>query len=270
MGKSRRPTYTATDFPEPGTVFIAPMADGRLCAGRVLRSEFEGGAHAALVVASTWIGDSEPPLSEPKLREMALLTHHSWDGKPNIFWTWHLMPSDFRAIGKIKLSNADRHATSQSYTGWQSVPLDTYAQWRWDHDREALLEDEARIDAEEAERRRVNSERRKAYMQSLTLDSLAERKWLEDSDDTESSTQVEKVRDVIVRLIADLRSLPKRTQANVQRRFRQAIKELNRIDANGDGIMTIEREDICETLEQIACAAKYPALASYIDKLREW
>lgn len=270
MSRRSRPGYTSADFPEPGSVFVAPMPDGRLCAGRVLRSEFNRGAHAVLLAASTWIGSSDPELSDPRLVEVSLLTHHAWDRTPNVFWTFDLMPADFRTIGRIAPTAAELDIRSDSYGGWQSVPLQAYAQWRWDHDREALLTEEAQKEAEEAERKRISSERRAQYMRSLTLDSLAEQEWFESRGDEETSAQVARIRDVIMRLIADLRGLPKRTQATVQKRFRQAIKELNQIDAEGDGILTIEREDICEALEQIACAAKYPMLAHAIDQLREW
>jgi hypothetical protein len=270
MGKNRRPKYTAADFPEPGSVFVAPLPDGRLCAGRLLRSEFEGGAHAVLLASTAWIGDQDPPLSESKLRETAVLTHHAYKSVPNIFWSWDLMPTNFRVIGVIELSELERQANSNSYTGWQSVPRDAYLQWRWDHDREALLAEEAREEAAEADRRRLRAERRAAYMKSLTLQSIAERNWFSEWEDEEQGAQVENIRKVIRNLVADLAALPKRTQAIVQKRYRQAIRELNQIDGSGDGIMTIEREDISEALEQIACAAKFPSLASDVDKLREW
>lgn len=251
-------------------MFVAPLPDGRLSAGRVLRNEFSGGAQAVLLAASPWIGDRDPPLTESKLRDTAVLTHHGWRSEPHVFWSWELMPADFRHIGMIELSEADRQATSNSYTGWQSVSIQAYLQWRWDHDRETLLAEEARAEAEAAERRRAGAERRAAYMKSLTLESLAGRQWFSEWDDAGSLAQVERIRRVIGTLVEDLVALPKRTQANVQKRYRLAIKELNQIDADADGITTIEREDLCEALEQIACAAKFPAMASYVDNLREW
>src|SRR5688572_28417054 len=196
MAKNRRPKYTASDFPEPGSVFVAPLPDGRLCAGRVLRSEFEGGAHAVLLAASAWIGDQDPALSESKLRETAVLTHHAWGSHQNVFWSWDLMPAEFRIIGVLDLSESDRQATSQSHAGWQSVPIHAFLQWRWDHDREALLAEEAREEAAEADRRRIRAERRAAYMNSLTLESLAERNWFPEWEGEESLAQVEKIRNV--------------------------------------------------------------------------
>ena len=112
MRKSAPPNYTSSDFPEPGSVFVAPLPDGRLCAGRVLRNEFKGGAQAVLLAASSWIGDKEPLLVEPGLRDTAVSTHHTWQSRQNIFWSHYLMPADFRIIGKIELSEADRQASS--------------------------------------------------------------------------------------------------------------------------------------------------------------
>ena len=54
---SRRRTYRQQDFPPPGTVFAAPTSDGRFSAGRVLCRQFHGGAQAALIAGTPWLGD---------------------------------------------------------------------------------------------------------------------------------------------------------------------------------------------------------------------
>lgn len=169
-----RPKYKEEDFPPPGTVFVAPVADGRLAAGRVLQRAFTGGAQAALVAATPWIGTDIPPLESSVLRETLILTHHSWKSKPEIFWTWDLMPEDFRIVGQIELPESDRTAPSASFTGWQAVPLQALMQWRWDHDREALLRDEADEAARLAELNRKRAAVREEYLRTLMLDALAE------------------------------------------------------------------------------------------------
>ena len=110
----KRPKYKAEDFPEPGSVFVAPMKDGRLTAGRVLRREHEGGAMAVLLAGSPWIGNAPPPLDLPQLRETLEFTHHGygnpnrWGERTNLLWSWYLMPEDFRVIGSIELSREER------------------------------------------------------------------------------------------------------------------------------------------------------------------
>jgi hypothetical protein len=199
-----RPKYKEEDFPPPGTVFVARVADGRFAAGRVLQRAFTGGAQAALVGATPWIGTDVPSLELPVLRETLILTHHNWKGKPELFWTWDLMPSDFRIIGQIELSEADRIASSDAYTSWQSIPLQALTQWRWDHDREALLRDEADAAARLAELNRKRAAVREEYLRTLTLDALAGRPWFAAWEDSDAPLPISESRSILVRLIGDL------------------------------------------------------------------
>ena len=138
LGMPKRPKYREEEFPPPGTVFVARTDDGRLAAGRVLRREFTGGAQAALIAATPWIGDKPPSLNLPALRETLILTHHNWKNEPRIFWVSDLIPSSFTILGQIDLPEEDEAASSSSFTGWQSVPIHALKQWRWDHDRGAF------------------------------------------------------------------------------------------------------------------------------------
>src|SRR5687768_1791058 len=85
---SPRPKYNEEDFPAPGTVFVAPMDDGRFSSGRVLRRQFQGGAQAALITASPWIGSEPPPLDLPELKETLVLSHHNWKDRREFVWVW--------------------------------------------------------------------------------------------------------------------------------------------------------------------------------------
>jgi hypothetical protein len=265
-----RPKYKEEDFPPAGTVFVAPTSDGRLAAGRVLRRAFEGGAQAALIAATPWIGAAPPPLESSVLRETLILTHHNWTGKPELFWTWDLMPDDFQIIGQIELSESDRTASSGSYTSWGSVSLQALMQWRWDHDREALLRDEADAAARLAELNRKRAEVRAEYLRTLTLDALAGQLWFASWEESEAKPPIAESRSVLVRLIHDLQKAPKLTTGAVKKRLKQAVVEFNRLDEVYRFIATIEREDICEALLQVLCAAKFPQLENQIDQWRDW
>lgn len=146
---SRRPKYCEQDFPPSGTIFAAPTSDGRFSAGRILRREFHGGAQGALIAASPWLGEELPPLKLPVLRETLHLSHHKWKNDPRVFWVHDPMPRDFIIVGQIEPSPNDLAASSDTFAGWQSVPIHALLQWRWDHDREALLRDEVQHAAEQ-------------------------------------------------------------------------------------------------------------------------
>ena len=266
---SRRPKYREQDFPPAGTVFVAPTGDGRYAAGRVLRREFHGGAQAALIAGCSWLGNEVPQLDSPELRETLILSHHNWQSVPNVFWTFHLMPPDFIIVGQIELSPSDLAASSDGYTGWQSV-LHSLAQWRWDFDREALLQDEARQAAEKAEAQRQRAVTRAELMKSLTLSSLLDRAWFATWGNVDSDLPLHECRASMKKLVQELQAAPKLTLSVVKKHLKQSVNEVNRLNAKHNFISTIEREDICEAYDHIACAAKFPRVTDQIEEWREW
>ncbi len=253
-----------------GTVFAAPTLDGRFSAGRVLRCEFYGGAQAAMIAASPWLGDKLPSLKLAALRETLHLNHHSWKNDPQVFWVHDLMPENFITVGQLELSPGDLTASSETFAGWQSVPMQALLQWRWDNDREALLRDEATKAAELAELRREQAATRAELMRTLTLDSLADRNWLGSWENTKTSLPLDECRSLIGELITALRTSPKLTLSIAKKHFKHSVQEFNRLNDEYQFISTIEREDLCEMFEQIACAAKFPQLIDQIERWREW
>lgn len=125
---AKRPKYTESDFPVPGTVFIAATADGRFAAGRVLQRAVEGGAQAALIAATPWLGNEMPRLDSRVLRDTLVLSHHSWRDHPERFWVWEPMPKEFQVLGQIELSPEDVAASSNSFGGWHGVPIQAQLQ----------------------------------------------------------------------------------------------------------------------------------------------
>ena len=143
-------------------------------------------------------------------------------------------------------------------------------QWRWDHDREALLLEEAEAAVALAKLQQQRAEQRARFMSTLTLELLANQSWFEAWEASHSDATIQQCRTLLVNLINELRALPKLTQGSVKKHFRQALKELNRLDADQHFITTLEREDLLEAFEQIACAAKFPYAVDVIDKGRDW
>jgi hypothetical protein len=267
---SRRPKYREQDFPPPGTVFAAPTRDGRFSAGRVLCRQFHGGAQAALVAGTPWLGDELPSLNFPELRNTLVRSHHKWKNNPERFWVQEPMPPDFIIIGEIELLPEDLAATSDTFAGWQSIPLQALTQWRWDHDRESLLRDETRQAAEHAETQQKLAAARAELMRTLTLDSLVDRPWFASWEDANSNLPRHECRSLIAKLVNELRAVPKLTLGVVRKHLKQSVKDFNRLDAERHFIATIEREDLCEAYEQIMCAAKFPQAVDQIGQWRDW
>lgn len=223
-----------------------------------------------LIAASPWLGSALPALDEPELRATLILSHHAWQDRPEVVWVHDPMPDDFILVGRIDLAADDLAAASDSFSGWQSVPLQALTQWRWDHDRDALLREEARTAAEQAERRRRRAEARAERMRLLTLDALAGRVWFESWGVADRGVPLGECRSAMARLVSELRAAPRLTLAVVKKLLKQSVTHLNRLDSEFHFITTIEREDLCEAFEQVACAARCPQAADLIDQWRTW
>jgi hypothetical protein len=236
----------------------------------VLRRQIHGGAQAVLIAATPWLGNDLPTLDVPALRETLILNHHSWKRKREIIWVHDLMPPEFVVVGRIDLSPDDLVASSSSFTGWQSVPIQALMQWRWDHDRAALLQEEARQAAELAEVQRQRAVAQAELMRTLTLDSLVDRTWFASWEDSDSKLPLHQCRSLIRKLVNELREAPKLTLGVVKKHLKQSVKDFNRLDAERRFISTIEREDLCDAYEQIVCAARFPQAANQIDQWRDW
>ncbi len=208
------------------------------------------------------------PIDLKELREPLVLTHHNWKGKPELFWAHDSMPAEFTVIGRIEPSEQDVAIECYTFTGWHSVPFQALTQWRWDHDREALLREEEAAAAAEAERRQKVAAARAEFMRTLTLDSLAARQWLPAWE--QAAERLASVRAILSQLVEDLRSEPKLNKGVVKRMIKRSVQGLNRLDVDAHFIATIEREELCEVYEQIACAAGYPEVADDVDDWRNW
>ena len=267
---AKRVKLAEVDFPAPGAVFVARTADGRFTAGRVLRRQIEGGAWGVLIQGSRWLDAAAPALTANELREPLVLTHHRWPGVPNVLWTHDVAPTEFQFIGCVPLSDADLAITSHRFGGWQSVPLQALTQWRWDHNREELLCEEAEQAAAETERRRQTALARDAMRSNLTIESLVDKAWLDSWDGDNPDVPKVQSQALFIRLVEELRAQPKLTTPVVRKHLKQTVVAFNQLDAEKPFISTIEREDLFEAIEQIACAAGFPQLADEIDRWRKW
>lgn len=265
-----KPQYQASDFPEPGSVVLAPLGDGRWGAGVVLRNEIFTGSQAVLVRVCDWIGDQPPALDSPKLRSTLILNHHSFKDSPEIFWTRHLLPEGYLVHGQIELTESDLATESTASTGWQSISIQVLQQWRWETDREALLREEAEAAARFAETRRVQAAKRQEMLKTLTLATLASKEWLADWQSHAAGSSVESCRETLSQAVEQLRAAEKLTPGVVKKIMKAAIERLNRLNDESPFITTTEREDLCEAIEQILCAAKHPQLIDPIDRMRTW
>jgi len=145
--------FASEALPEPGTVFMFRMPNKMRSICRVLRhgimnDRLYEGEPKALIAGSVWIGTEPPELDNPRLRELLVLTHHSWNADLHVGWVLDLPPLDFLVLGTLLPTAEDLLLDSIGQCGWEAFPMHAFMQWRWDHERDAVLQEDTEEDAE--------------------------------------------------------------------------------------------------------------------------
>jgi hypothetical protein len=264
-------------LPNRGDAFVVPLPDGRYGACRVIR---RGATDAAkrkdddriLVAASSWIGQDVPDMKEPRLREILVLTHHSWENSPVVHWVDDRVPDSFKGLGTIEPSRDEEELECSSCSGWESFPLQVYLQWRWDNEREAVLrEDEQQRESEKREREE-SAKRHSEYLAGLTLEALKKKRrftrWTGYVPDKVIAACRRVFRETVDSLIELGTDPKKRTILPI---LQQCIERLNKLNSQHGGfISTIEREKLCEEFSEIAYVSGMPEYDDLADRWREW
>jgi hypothetical protein len=273
----RKPTSTKA-LPEPGAAFAFLLEDNRrygVC--RVLRhmtasEQKVSGAPLVLVATSSWIGERIPNCSEPALREILVLTHHSWLKKAQIVWVEGSPPKGFELIGMIPPTVAEKKLPSNVHGGWEGARLQALLQWRWDHEREAVLVEDAANEKERLKQIDIHSKNRKKELRKLTLESLSKHRFLKRWKEYPSKEVIRKSRAILKLALRTLTTLGKRAPVAARKAVLQkCIESFNELDEQNDHFIdTDAREDICEEFYLMvnACGlGKYTELA---DEWRDW
>ena len=262
--------YTEAEMPPPGSVFLGRLEDGRFGALLVLDRKVEGGYCMVYIEPSSWIGFQPSRPADGELRRPLMLTHHSRQNAEAGVWTATPPPDSFVPAGSITISEADRRRVGSTYSKWERCLLQILLQWRWEHDREKLLIEEAGRAELEAAERQSQAFKHAGMLKTITLASLAVRPWFADWNEDLDSPYIGPSRAVLASLIAALSESPKVTKTLARRLLKTAVLAFNQLDASTHFIETKHREDICEALELAMFAVRQPDLASEIDEWRDW
>ncbi len=155
------------------------------------------------------------------------------------------------------------------------VNYSSEGEWRWTHDREALVAEQALFDAREAAQRAAQEERYQTRLRGLTWEQLLGETPFKEWSGPPSYPSEEftrGARDVVhgtCRALRDLGSKPRK--ADVRKILRECVEWFNKADErDGGAIETEEREDICEVLEEMAFVARQKSLVDEIGEWRTW
>ena len=277
MPTPKRPTRSR-GLPEVGAVFAMPLADGRWGACRVLSaspppliSKKNDSCHVA---ACDWVGDAVPGITEPRLRKVLRLTHHSWQNEPHVVWVAGRPPGEFRRIGHIAPRASEPKRKHSAFSTWGGLPHQVLLQWRWDKDRAALLREEARGEVAEQKRQREVRAKKFRELDALTYSKLRREQPFKSWRGVVPPRLVKASRQLFTDAIDVLAALgPKPKRKDVLPVLQRLIEGFNDIDERNDHfIETVEREDICEhfyRLAHVTGVARY-GKSDLADEWRDW
>jgi hypothetical protein len=264
---------------------FAPPETGRYAAFKVL------GVNERYVAIAVLEGIWSTPPSLRAANEAVVLHEHRFahTGRMAAFgvstdrWT----PSDLDSVsllGSGKLSPEEEAIGTKiigffgigfSYSTLRSANHAAEGEWRWEHDREALIVESEKSKAKTAAERAAKEERYQTRLKNLTWEKLLAEtpfeRWVS-SPPFPPAEFTEAARETIRNACRELRELgPKPPKAKVRLILRRCVGWFNEADkAAGEVIETEEREDICAVLEEMAFVAKQKGLLDEIDNWREW
>jgi hypothetical protein len=248
-----------------------PLGNGLFGVCRVL-SKSRSSRNSVIVAVSSWIGEEAPDVSDPRLREVYVETHHGWG--PN---EWNCVtvsgpvPSSFRLLGTIEPAEGEGFRIG-IWTQWEGLARHLVTQWRWDNDREALLKEEQE-ERERTERERADdATRHQNYLDSLTLESLRKKKRFAEWQGDRPSKAIAACRKVFSALIDAIIALgPKPAEQEVSAAVRDCVEKLNKLDEQFDGFTeTGEREALCTEIDEIVYASGLRNCDGMADEWRDW
>jgi hypothetical protein len=263
---------------------VASPETGRYAAFKVL------GVNERYVAIAVLEGIWSAPPSLRAASEAAVLHEHRFAhmgrmaafGVSTDWWT----PSDLDSIsllGSGRLSPEEKAIGAKiigvgvgcSYSTLGSANHAAEGEWRWEHDRDALIVESEKSKAKTAAERAAKEERHQARLKNLTWEKLLAEtpfeRWVS-SPPFPPTEFTEAARERIHNACRELRELePKPPKARVRSILRGCVEWFNEADkAAGQVIETEEREDICAVLEEMAFVAKQKGLRDEIDNWREW
>jgi hypothetical protein len=278
---AKRRSQPRPALPAVGDAFAVPLPNGLWGGCRVIRVGDDGrvtgrpNAISVQVGALAWLAAVPPTGAEPGIAKLLFVNHHN---ERHLALTWVAgrdpIPESFVPIAAIPPLPEDLTRFVGSGTSWARVAIEIEAQWRWNHDRDAVLrEDAERLDRLAAADRAALAVRRH-QVDAMTLAALRRQqpfaRWKGDRPAAAITAAHRIFRSTIDQLIA-LGPTPTRVAAEPI--LRACIDQFNRLNAAHDGfIETMEREDIADHFARVvhvAGLAEYGS-ADLTEQWRDW
>jgi hypothetical protein len=248
-----------------GSVLTVPLADGRLGACRVIRVR---GAEV-LVAATQWLGEAPPDIADPRLRLVLAIKSFDWNKQPRISWVDEPPPRGFQHIGTVAPSAEERRFKCKSFSHWNSFAESILQEWRWEHDRQALIIEHELEDAQFWQA--VEHERTKR-LKNLTWAKLRKQRPLTNWAEYLPARIVRESQKIWRETIDQLAALGRKPDRRaVMRLLRNCVERFNNLNEEYDHFIdTLEREDIFRHFEELVHLSGLKDADELIDRWRKW
>lgn len=264
-----------------GDVFLMPLANGMLSACHVLykidhvQHGYTG--EAWMVAGCEWTGVAPPPLDHPSLRRLLRLTHHNREqlGHAHSFsqaWLAGPVPDGFQLLGNVPPRSDEAPPLFPHQVSWEALRANALEQWRWDHERETVLAEDA-VKAAEFKARQAELERQRGEaLKNMTYAQFRDQRLFPDWGEPTPRKMIAASRKLMKETAARLEALgPKPDREAARAVLRDCIVGFNRLDEENDHwIETVEREDICSHFSALAHIAGFGDEPELADEWRDW
>ena len=224
------------------------------------------------MAVSSWVGDEVPDVTDSRLREIYVETHHGHGPNEwNCVTVSDPVPDSFRRLGTIEPSQGEGLMVG-IWTRWHGLASERLIQWRWDNDREALLKEEQEAKERWKREHADDAKQRQEYLDSLTLVSLRKTRRFSEWEGDRPAKAIAECRKLFRELIDTFIALGTNpTRITVSAAVRRCVEGLNELDERDDGfIETGEREALCKEIDEIVYAVGQRKCDGLADEWREW
>jgi hypothetical protein len=252
-------------LPESGDVFALEVSKGLDVLLRVVGTL---GKTRCVVVTKASSLDSR------ELFELQPFSHHHWNRPMIGGWVSEAAPPELRALGAVALrpGEAERVLHPETWVklpkkspalshkvlpviGWSILLDDARRQWRWDHERAAVLAEDAQVERENEAKFAAAiaaSGKRKATLQKKGVGSLKKTRFFAAWKGAHPTALIKEAEAAMREAVL---SLDGKTPAQAVKRLSKLVRTFNTLDERHDHPFdTIDREDIMEAVGTIAFA----------------
>lgn len=276
--------------PAPGDLYALEVAPGRQVLFRVVAEE--RGHHCAIL--TRWEGPAPARLEQVRADRRIFAAqrhdHHAWNREVIGAWVQKPPPPELRYVGNVPVKEAEAarvvhpqvyvaaKVSEQRAMSSRVVPLGAWEifqarlQWRWDHDREALLAEEAaeeRARADTFANALAEQGRANEKLAKQGVKALAKKKFFSVWKGDRPKPLIAAAEALMQEAIGELDGLP---PAKATKRLVRLVKDFNRLDGREHSFDTTDAEDIMDAVGTvaIACGVDDDTFDDVIDAARDF